>query len=51
MRDREPLWLHVLYGDHDDGQPTVTRFGLLPREDGEGWTTSVARHWSLDREA
>jgi len=50
MRTQEPLTLHILYGDHEDGQLTITRFGILPRDGGEGWTSSVARHWYLERE-
>lgn len=38
----------LLYGDHEDGRPTVTRFVVLPDEP-EGWRCDVARHRSLDR--
>ena len=50
LRDRTELWLDILYGDHEDGQPTITRFGLIPREEGEAFSASVGRHWSLNRE-
>ncbi len=43
---QEPLTVHLLYGDHEGGQPTVTRFAILPL-DGQ-WTFTVSRHWSLD---
>jgi hypothetical protein len=36
----------LLYGDHDGGQPTITRFVLLPRED-QHWHCDVTRHWNL----
>jgi len=38
----------VLYGDHELGQRSITRFALTPREGGV-WFTSVARHWNVDR--
>jgi hypothetical protein len=45
---REPLTVDVLYGDHEGGQRVVSRFSLLPRDDG-GWIAGVARHWNIDR--
>jgi hypothetical protein len=50
LRDRRSFWLDLLYGDHEEGQPTITRFGIVAREDGDGWSVNVARHWSLERE-
>jgi hypothetical protein len=29
-----------------DGGRTITRFGLVPGED--GWRAAIARHWYLD---
>ena len=49
------LTIDVLYGDHEGGQRTITRFSLTPRtharEDDEPWlwTCATARHWNLDR--
>ncbi|MDQ1712999.1 MAG: hypothetical protein QOE45_2449 [Frankiaceae bacterium] len=45
---RRPLTVDLLYGDHEGGQRTVSRFVLLPHTDG-GWLASVARHWNIDR--
>jgi len=45
---RRRLTIDLLYGDHEGGQRTISRFALTPRDDGR-WLTSVARHWSLDR--
>jgi hypothetical protein len=53
----EPLSLDLLYGDHEGGQRTITRFYMVPRhrpaedEDDEPWLRlcSVSRHWNLDR--
>jgi hypothetical protein len=38
----------LLYGDHEGGQRTISRFVFNPREDGQ-WIVAVARHWNLDR--
>jgi hypothetical protein len=46
---REPMTVEVLYGDHEGGQATVTRFAVFPQEDGS-WLPGVGRHWLLDRE-
>ncbi len=48
--DGQPFTIDVLYGDHEGGQRTVTRFGMIPHTDGETrWFPNVARHWNLDR--
>ncbi len=43
--------LDLLYGDHEGGQRTITRFGMIPLEveDTVRWYPSTARHWNLDR--
>lgn len=45
---RQMLTVDLLYGDHEGGQRTISRFALLPGEDGH-WLTAVSRHWNLDR--
>ena len=45
---RQPITVDLLYGDHDGGQRTISRFALMPRDDGQ-WITAVSRHWYLDR--
>jgi hypothetical protein len=48
---RVPVTVDVLYGDHEGGQRTITRFGLTPRQgEDRTWIVSAARHWNLDRE-
>ncbi len=47
---RQRMGIDLLYGDHEGGQHTITRFALIPRDDGQ-WITSVSRHWNLDRPA
>ena len=48
VQRRERFMVDVLYGDHEGGQRTISRFILRPTEDGQ-WYTTVARHWTLDR--
>jgi hypothetical protein len=39
------LTVDLLYGDHEGGQLTISRF-VLTREDGN-WLPGVVRHWPL----
>ena len=43
----EALGLDLLYGDHEGGQRTISRFILAREEDGR-WRCSVIRHWVLE---
>ncbi|HEU5001939.1 MAG TPA: hypothetical protein VFW71_04060 [Actinomycetota bacterium] len=45
---RRPVTVELLYGDHESGQRTVSRFALSPVEDGR-WVALVSRHWNIDR--
>ncbi len=45
---RRRFGIDVLYGDHEGGQRTISRFTLTPAPDGS-WLCSAARHWNLDR--
>ena len=45
---RQTITIDLLYGDHEGGQRTVSRFAFLPRDDGD-WLAVVSRHWNLDR--
>ena len=45
---RRDLTIDLLYGDHEGGQRTISRFAMLPVGDGS-WLTVSFRHWSLDR--
>jgi hypothetical protein len=47
VEDRRRIAVDVLYGDHELGQRSITRFSLAPRDD--RWIASVARHWNVDR--
>jgi hypothetical protein len=40
------ITIDLLYGDHEGGQPTITRFVLLPLPE-HGWRCDVTHHWSL----
>jgi hypothetical protein len=44
---RQPLTVDLLYGDHEGGQRTISRFILTARGDTE-WLSTVSRHWRLD---
>jgi hypothetical protein len=45
---RSTLTIDLLYGDHEGGQRTISRFALRAYGD-NAWLASVARHWNLDR--
>jgi hypothetical protein len=45
---RSRLTIDVLYGDHEGGQRTLSRFALTPLDGGE-WLTQAVRHWNVDR--
>jgi hypothetical protein len=47
--DRQPLTLDLLYGDHEAGQRTVTRFGLMPAQD-DVWLAASSRYWYIDQD-
>jgi len=49
IADGTPLTIDVLYADHEGGQRTITRFGLLPGGEGQQRLCVVSRHWNLDR--
>jgi hypothetical protein len=52
IQDVRGFTIDVLYGDHEGGQRTITRFGMIPRRTDDGttkWFPNVARHWNLDR--
>ena len=43
----EVLTVDLLYGDHEGGQPTISRFVLTREQDGN-WRPGVVRHWPLE---
>jgi hypothetical protein len=45
---RQPVTVHLLYGDQNGWQRTMSRFTVLPRGDGT-WYSQAGRHWNLDR--
>ena len=40
------ITVDLLYGDHEGGQPTITRLVLLGDEDG-AWRADATRYWNL----
>jgi hypothetical protein len=53
IRAGRTISVDILYGDHEGGQRTITRFSIAPREAADEepwlWRCSTARHWNLDR--
>ncbi|HEY6624466.1 MAG TPA: hypothetical protein VIX85_11570 [Acidimicrobiales bacterium] len=48
-KNRTAMTIDLLYGDYEGGQRTISRFGLVPKENGTQWIANVSRHWNLDR--
>lgn len=46
---REPVTVHVLFGDDEGGQRVISRFGMIPISDA-GWLCQVSRHWHIDND-
>jgi hypothetical protein len=45
------LIIDLIYGDHEGGQRTIARFGLVPDDDvAGGRRANVLRYWNLDRD-
>ena len=44
---RESMAVELLYGDQEGGQRVISRYALLPRDDG-GWIVAAGRHWNID---
>ena len=49
IESRVRVMVDILYGDHEGGQRTISRYLMTPRDDG-AWLASVARHWNVDRD-
>jgi hypothetical protein len=45
---RRACTVDLLYGDHEGGQRTISRFAIMPVREGD-WLATVSRHWTLDR--
>jgi hypothetical protein len=48
IAERRMMTIDLLYGDHEGGQRTISRFALIPAGE-DGWLASISRHWNLDR--
>jgi hypothetical protein len=48
IETREQLTVDVLYGDHEGGQRVISRYVMVPAEDGT-WRAVAGRHWNIDR--
>jgi len=47
--DRALMTIDLHYSDYEGAQRVISRFGLLPRQDGT-WLPAPSRHWNLDRD-
>jgi hypothetical protein len=43
------ITVDLLYGDHEGGQRTISRFSLAPEEPDGPRVVSASHHWNLDR--
>jgi hypothetical protein len=51
IETRQSLLIDLLYGDHDGGQRTISRFSITHYPgDKPDWLCGVVRHWNLDRD-
>ena len=48
IRNESPLIIDLLYGDHEGGQQTISRFSVAPYPGKDEWFPSVVRHWYLN---
>jgi hypothetical protein len=48
INNETPLIIDLLYGDHEGGQRTISRFSLSRYPGKEEWFPSVVRHWYLN---
>ncbi|MDQ6606465.1 MAG: hypothetical protein M3Z06_07965 [Actinomycetota bacterium] len=44
----ERVMVDLLYGDHEGGQRTITRFGISSSQDPNGPRAEVLRYWNVD---
>jgi hypothetical protein len=49
VETREAFAIEILYGDEEGGQRRISRFGIIPWGEEDGWLAESARHWNLDR--
>jgi hypothetical protein len=47
IRQPTAFCIDILYGDHEIGQRTISRFVVTPAKD--AWLCAAVRHWNLDR--
>jgi hypothetical protein len=50
VEGRKWCMVEILYGDYQGGQRVVSRFALIPQDEG-GWLAEIARHWNIDQAA
>ena len=50
IENRGALMIDLMYGDHEGGQRTITRFLMSQYPERPEWHCGVVRHWNLDRD-
>jgi hypothetical protein len=52
LTEQHALNIDLLYGDHEGGQRTISRFSITKGPDPSlrQWRAAVVRHWNLDRD-
>ena len=50
VENRDRVMIDLMYGDHEGGQRTITRFGISDWPDVEGERAEVLRYWNVDRD-
>jgi hypothetical protein len=51
ISERGRFTIELLYTNQVGGQRTISRFGVTPEEEGDGWRGVSVRHWYLDTAA
>ena len=49
VEERRRFYVDLLYEDHEGGQRTITRCGVMP-VGADAWLTAASRQWNLDRD-
>jgi hypothetical protein len=50
VENRSRVTIDVMYGDHEGGQRTISRFAVSDWPEVEGERAQVLRHWNVDRD-
>ncbi len=48
IKNKRAVTVDLLYGDYEGGHRVISRFTLIPRDNGS-WLAAVSHHWHVDR--